>query len=141
MGDFLNVENVTVSFDGFKALDDLSFTMERGAVRVLIGPNGAGKSTLLDTIIGRVKPASGRIVFKGEDLVRLPEYEVVRRGICRKFQAPGVLESLTTEENIAIAARRNRGWWRALTSAPAPAERARVDEILATTGLIETCIR
>ena len=135
MGDFLNVENVTVSFDGFKALDDLSFTMERGAVRVLIGPNGAGKSTLLDTIIGRVKPASGRIVFKGEDLVRLPEYEVVRRGICRKFQAPGVLESLTTEENIAIAARRNRGWWRALTSALAPAERARVDEILATTGL------
>lgn len=106
----LSVENVTVSFEGFKALDRMSLTLQPKQVRVLIGPNGAGKSTLLDTIIGRVRPTSGRVVFKGEDVTRLPEYQIVRRGICRKFQAPGILESLTVSENLGLAARNHRGW-------------------------------
>ena len=84
-----SVEHVTVSFDGFKALNDLSFSLAAGACHVLVGPNGAGKSTLLDAIIGRVRPTSGRVVFKGEDLANVPEYAIVRRGICRKFQTPG----------------------------------------------------
>jgi len=133
----LSVERVTVSYDGFRALDDLSFSLDAGAVHVLIGPNGAGKSTLLDTIIGRVRPTTGRVVFKGEDLVRVPEYAIVRRGICRKFQTPGVLDALTIEENLRVAVARNRGAWHALTARASAAERARVDEVLEIIGLGE----
>ena len=90
MGDpLLQVENVTVSFDGFKALDNVSLTVMPTSVQVVIGPNGAGKSTLMDSIIGRVRPVSGRVMFKGADMTKLPEFEIVRRGICRKFQTPG----------------------------------------------------
>lgn len=130
----LKVENVTVSFDGFKALDDLSFSLMPGTVRVLIGPNGAGKSTLLDTVIGRVRPTNGRITYKGEDLTSLPEYEIVRKGICRKFQAPGVLETLTIEENIAVAARRDHRWWRALTRKLSAASRRRGSRTAKSSG-------
>jgi urea transport system ATP-binding protein len=133
----LEVENLTVSFDGFKALDDLSLSVMPGEVRVLIGPNGAGKSTLLDAIIGRVHPAGGRILFKGEDITRLPEYQIVRRGICRKFQTPGVLEGLSVEENLVIAARQRRHWWAALDSALTPGEREQVDATLKLIGLEE----
>ena len=100
----LEVDHVTVSYDGFKALNDLCFSMLPGSVHVLIGPNGAGKSTLLDTIIGRVRPTQGRIVFKGEDISALPEFRIVQRGVCRKFQTPGVLDELTIEANILVAA-------------------------------------
>ncbi len=131
----LSVEHVTVSYDGFKALDDLSLTVAGGAVSVLVGPNGAGKSTLLDTVIGRVRATSGRIVFKGEDVGRLPEYQIVRRGICRKFQTPGVLEALTVEENLVVAATRQRSSWHVLTTARPAAERARVAEVLDITRL------
>ena len=133
----LAVDHVTVSFDGFKALDDFSFSLAAGACHVLIGPNGAGKSTLLDAIIGRVRPASGRILFKDADLAKVPEYEIVRRGICRKFQTPGVLDALTIEDNLRVAAARNRGAWHALSSTTSAQERARVDEVLGITGLTE----
>jgi urea transport system ATP-binding protein len=125
----LSVEHVTVSFAGYTALDDLSFALAPGAVHVLIGPNGAGKSTLLDAIIGRVRPASGRVVFKG--------YAIVRLGICRKFQTPGVLDALSIEENLRVAVTRNRGAWHALRAKPTAAERARVDEVLEIVGLAE----
>jgi urea transport system ATP-binding protein len=131
----LSVEHVTVSFDGFKALNDLSFSLAAGACHVLVGPNGAGKSTLLDTIIGRVRPTSGRVLFKGEDLATVPEYAIVRRGICRKFQTPGVLDALTIEENLRVAVTRDRGAWHALTGKRSAAERERVDEVLALIGL------
>jgi urea transport system ATP-binding protein len=137
MPDLLSVEHLTVSFDGFTAIDDLSFALQPGAVHVLVGPNGAGKSTLLDTIIGRVRPASGRIVFRGEDLANVPEYAIVRRGICRKFQTPGVLDALTIEDSLRLAAARKRGAWNALIAKPTPAERERVDEVLAIIGLTE----
>jgi urea transport system ATP-binding protein len=100
-----------------------------------VGPNGAGKSTLLDTIIGRVRPASGRVVFKGEDLTGVPEYAIVRRGICRKFQTPGVLDALTIEDNLRVAVKHNRDAWHALSSSLTAAERARVDEVLDIIGL------
>jgi urea transport system ATP-binding protein len=129
----LAVEDVTVSYDGFKALDGLSLAVQAGKIQVLIGSNGAGKSTLLDTIIGRVRATSGRIIFKGEDITRLPEHLIVRRGICRKFQTPGVLEALTVEENLLVAATRNRSSWHVLTRGRSLAERTRVEEIL---GLI-----
>jgi urea transport system ATP-binding protein len=133
----LAVENVTVSFDGFKALNDLSFRLAAGACHVLVGPNGAGKSTLLDTIIGRVRPTSGRVMFKGEDLAHVPEYGIVRRGICRKFQTPGVLDYLTIEDNLRVAVTRNRGAWHALTAKTTPAERERIHEVLGIIGLAD----
>jgi urea transport system ATP-binding protein len=131
----LKVENVTVSFDGFKALDNVSLTAVPTSVQVVIGPNGAGKSTLMDTIIGRVRPVSGRVMFRGADMTRLPEYEIVRRGICRKFQTPGILPTLTVEENIAVAAKRSRGWLGAFRRSLSAAEQAHVNEILDIIGL------
>jgi len=131
----LDVESVTVSYDGFKALNDVSLSLAAGTIRVLVGPNGAGKSTLLDTIIGRVRPTSGRVVFKGEDLRSLEEHQIVRRGICRKFQAPGILEALTIEENLAVAAKVDKRPWRMMTKAPRASERARVEEVLELIGL------
>jgi urea transport system ATP-binding protein len=135
--ELLSVEHVTVSFDGFKALNDLSFRLAAGQCHVLVGPNGAGKSTLLDTIIGRVRPTSGRVVFKGEDLAGVPEYAIVRRGICRKFQTPGVLDALTIEDNLRVAVKHNRDAWHALSSTLTAVERARVDEVLDIIGLAE----
>jgi urea transport system ATP-binding protein len=131
----LEVDHVTVSYDGFKALNDLSFSMEAGSVHVLVGPNGAGKSTLLDTIIGRVRPTQGRIVFKGEDISAVPEFRIVQRGICRKFQTPGVLDALTVEANVLVAATGDRRSWRSFTTRRSPAERERVEEVLDTIGL------
>jgi urea transport system ATP-binding protein len=131
----LQVENVTVSFDWFKALDNVSLSAVPTSVQVVIGPNGAGKSTLMDTIIGRVRPVSGRVMFKGTDMVRLPEYEIVRRGICRKFQTPGILPTLTVEENVAVAAKRSRGWLGSFKRSLSAAERDHVREILDIIGL------
>jgi len=133
----LAVDGVTVDFDGFKALNGFSLTLDRGTLRVLIGPNGAGKSTLCDTIIGRVRASDGHIYFKGEEITDLPEFEIVQRGICRKFQTPGVLPSLTVQENLAIAARKDRRWWRSFGTRVPPDERARVDEVLETVGLAD----
>jgi urea transport system ATP-binding protein len=136
-GPLLSVEDVTVSFDGFRALNHLSFELAAGTCQVLVGPNGAGKSTLLDTIIGRVRPTSGRVMFRGEDISRVPEYAIVRRGICRKFQTPGVLDALTIEDNLRVAVTRNRGAWHALTATLNAEESARVDEVLNIIGLAE----
>jgi urea transport system ATP-binding protein len=131
----LAVDGVTVDFDGFKALDGFSMTLDRGALRVLIGPNGAGKSTLCDTIIGRVRATSGHIYFKDEEITQLSEHAIVRRGICRKFQTPGVLGMLSVLDNMLIAAQRDRRWLRSFGAKPSPTEAARVDEILDTIGL------
>jgi urea transport system ATP-binding protein len=136
-GPLLMMENVTVDFDGFKALTDVSLTLFPGMLRILIGPNGAGKSTLCDTIIGRVRPTSGRIIFKDENITSLAEQEIVRRGICRKFQTPGVLPTLTVLDNLLVAARKNRAWWRALTIRPTAEEAARAEEILDKIGLAD----
>ncbi len=131
----LMIENVTVDFDGFKALTDVSLSLRPGELRVLIGPNGAGKSTLCDTIIGRVRPSSGKITFKNEVITTLPEHEIVRRGICRKFQTPGVLPTLTVMENLLVSARKNRAWWRSFTTNTPADETTRAEEILAKIGL------
>ena len=135
MSPLLALENVTVDFDGFKALTDVSLTLEANALRILIGPNGAGKSTLCDTIIGRGRPTAGRILFKGEAITALPEQEIVKRGICRKFQTPGILPSLSVMENLLVSGRKNRAWWRAFTTATPAQEMARAEEILETIGL------
>lgn len=133
----LSVDGVTVDYDGFKALDCFSMTLQRGETRVVIGPNGAGKSTLCDTIIGRVRPSGGRVIFRGEDISTLAEQKIVGRGICRKFQAPGILPSLSVEDNVALAARTDRRWWRSLGFGIPVEERASVARILDQIGLFD----
>ncbi len=133
----LSLEEVTVSFDGFRALDNLTLHVPKGSVRVLIGPNGAGKSTLLDTIIGKVRPSHGRVVYAGRDITQLPEHRIAQLGIRRKFQTPGVLESLSVYDNLAVAVRRAKGLMANLRSGLSADERARVQEMLRLVGLEE----
>ncbi len=135
--DLLYVENLTVSFDGFHALDGISLRLQPKSIRVLIGPNGAGKSTLLDAIIGYVRPTSGKVIFQGQEITHKPEYKIVRSGICRKFQTPGVLENLTVLENLQLAARKHRECWRSFTAGLTPKTRSRVDTVLMRIGLQE----
>jgi len=111
----LQVENLTVSFDGFKAVNDLSLSVERNELRVIIGPNGAGKTTLLDMICGKTRPSSGRVLFEGRDLTRMGEYQIVRAGVGRKFQTPSVYEDLTVFENLEISLPRMHGLFQSLT--------------------------
>ncbi|MGF6780280.1 urea ABC transporter ATP-binding protein UrtD [Paraburkholderia sp. GAS334] len=99
----LAVEGLTVSFDGFKAVDDLNFYVEEKELHVVIGPNGAGKTTLLDMICGKTKPTAGTIEFKGLYLEKMLEYQITRAGVGRKFQNPMVYEDLTVAENLEIS--------------------------------------
>ena len=104
----LALEKVTVSFDGFKAVDDLNLYIGKGEMRVIIGPNGAGKTTVLDLICGRTKVSGGSIKFKDQEITGLREHQIVRRGIGRKFQTPSIYEDLTVFENLEISYPRGR---------------------------------
>jgi urea transport system ATP-binding protein len=105
----LETSDLTVSFDGFKAVDKLNFYVERNELRAVIGPNGAGKTTLLDMICGKTKPSSGSVQFKGRALEGLMEYQITRLGVGRKFQTPSTYEDLTVYENLEISDPRARG--------------------------------
>jgi urea transport system ATP-binding protein len=100
----LQINDVSVSFDGFYALTDLSISLQPGELRSIIGPNGAGKTTFLDVITGKVRPTKGSVFFKGESLVGLSEQKISRRGIGRKFQTPRVFENLDVIRNLELAA-------------------------------------
>ncbi len=102
-GNILSVTNLTVSFDGFKALDSLDFFVQENELRVVIGPNGAGKTTLLDLICGKTKPTSGSIEFKGQELTGMIDYQITRAGIGRKFQTPSIYQDLTVYDNLEIS--------------------------------------
>ena len=104
----LALENVSVSFDGFKAVNELNLYIDKGELRVIIGPNGAGKTTVLDLICGRTKVTDGSIKFKNEEITGLKEHDIVRRGIGRKFQTPSIYEDLTVFENLEISYPRGR---------------------------------
>ncbi|WP_423200550.1 MULTISPECIES: urea ABC transporter ATP-binding protein UrtD [unclassified Cupriavidus] len=99
----LEVEGLTVSFDGFRAVDNLRLRVEPCELRVIIGPNGAGKTTLLDMICGKTRPSAGKVVFDGHELSAMSEHEIVRTGVGRKFQTPSVYEDLTVFENFEIS--------------------------------------
>ncbi|HEY0868950.1 MAG TPA: urea ABC transporter ATP-binding protein UrtD [Acidothermaceae bacterium] len=104
----LALEDVTVSFDGFKAVNALNLYIDRNELRVIIGPNGAGKTTVLDLICGRTKVTGGSIKFRDQEITGLTEQEIVRRGIGRKFQTPSIYEDLTVFENLEISVPRGR---------------------------------
>lgn len=131
----LAAEGVTKSFDGFKAIDDLNFYLDRGELRTIIGPNGAGKSTFLDLITGRTRPDVGTISFRGNPLTRLREYEIYRLGIGRKFQTPSVYDNHTVYENILLGLEGRRGVWASLFERPTGAQKDRIQEVLETIGL------
>jgi urea transport system ATP-binding protein len=132
----LALDGVTVSFDGFKALDDLSLTLEPGEMRAVIGPNGAGKTTMMDVVTGKTRPQSGRVVFgDGTDLTKLDEPAIARLGIGRKFQRPTVFEPLTVRDNLLLALSGDRGPRFALMARESRQERTRLEEILATVRL------
>jgi urea transport system ATP-binding protein len=138
----LQVDEVTVSFNGFKALKDLNLTVERGELRVLIGPNGAGKTTLLDVITGKVKAQAGRVQFQADgrapaDLSRLSEEQIARLGIGRKFQTPNIFKSLSVWENLVLSAKAGRGVLATLTAAFRHNGYSRAHEILETIGLTQ----
>ena len=104
----LALEAVTVSFDGFKAVNELNLYIDKGELRVIIGPNGAGKTTVLDLICGRTKVSSGSIKFKDQEITGLKENDIVKRGIGRKFQTPSIYDDLTVFENLEISFPRGR---------------------------------
>ena len=110
----LAVEDLTVSFDGFKAIDNLTLYVDQNELRVIIGPNGAGKTTLLDLICGKTRSSAGSIKFKNVEMSRLPEYQIVRAGIGRKFQTPSIYENLSVFQNLEVSFPRGRGVFGAL---------------------------
>ncbi|BAY28447.1 ABC transporter ATP-binding protein [Nostoc carneum NIES-2107] len=131
----LETENVTVSFDGFKALNQLNFSMDVGELRVVIGPNGAGKTTFLDVITGKVQPTIGRVLFKGKNLRSIPEHQIARRGIGRKFQTPRVYLNLTPRENLEITSNRNKNVFSTLFGRAESSEKNSIKGLLETIGL------
>ncbi|PFH11446.1 urea transport system ATP-binding protein [Collimonas sp. PA-H2] len=104
----LAIEGLTVSFDGFKAVDDLNLYVERNEVRVVIGPNGAGKTTVLDLICGKTQATAGSIQFNSRELTKMREHEIVQAGVGRKFQTPSIYENLSVFENLEMSFPRGR---------------------------------
>jgi urea transport system ATP-binding protein len=137
----LSLEKVTVSFDGFRAVNEMDFTLSEGELRFLIGPNGAGKTTLLDAICGKVKPASGTMLYYPEnraepiDLSRKKEHRIAELGIGRKFQAPSVFPRLTVWDNMEIAMSQNRGIAATLFARTTAEQRERIGSELELIGL------
>jgi urea transport system ATP-binding protein len=132
----LYVNGVTVSFDGFKALNELSLVVEEGELRTIIGPNGAGKTTMMDVVTGRTRPDTGEVFFRGTaDLTRLDEAAIANLGIGRKFQRPTVFENLTAFENLELALADSRSTWRALFARLTPEQGDRIAATLERIGL------
>jgi len=125
----LAVEDLTVSFDGFKAVDGLNFYVEEDELRCVIGPNGAGKTTLLDMICGKTKPSEGTIRFQNHELTGMMEYQITRIGVGRKFQTPSTYEDLTVFENLEISYPKPRNVRGCLFFRQTPAMLSRIEQV------------
>jgi urea transport system ATP-binding protein len=137
-GDILYIENLCVSFDGFKAIDNLSLYLRAGELRCIIGPNGAGKTTLMDIITGKTRPDSGSVYFgQNINLLEYSESEIAQLGIGRKFQKPTVFENHSVFENLELAMAGNKGVWSTLTARLRPEDIDRIDAILLRSGLAD----
>ena len=135
-GPILYLDDITVSFDGFKALNRLSLTIERGELRCVIGPNGAGKTTMMDVITGKTRPDAGTAFFgQTFDLARLPETEIARLGIGRKFQKPTVFENHTVYENLELAIKSDKRVAPTLLARASPEQREQIAHTLRTIRL------
>lgn len=138
--DILRIDRVSVLFGAFRALDDLSFSVERGELRVVIGPNGAGKTTLLDVVTGKVRPSKGEVHLQPNrrpalEITNVPEHQIARLGVGRKFQTPNIFKNLTVLDNLRLALNSERGVLATLLSSFRRNRHERVDEILQMIGL------
>src|SRR6204780_5127636 len=132
----LYLEDLTVSFDGFKALNKLTLYVEPGEMLCIIGPNGAGKTTMMDVVTGKTRADTGTARFgDGNNLLEMSEAEIVATGIGRKFQKPTVFEQLTVFENLELALAGTRSFLKALRARITAAQRQRIDEVLEIIGL------
>ncbi|WP_111558899.1 urea ABC transporter ATP-binding protein UrtD [Paracoccus sediminilitoris] len=137
MSALLEVSGVSVSFDGFRAINNLSFNIDERELRAVIGPNGAGKTTFMDIVTGKTRPDKGQVLWgeTSKSLLKLTESQIARAGIGRKFQRPTVFEDQTVEDNLIMALKANRNPFAVLTWRPASATGARVTELAAEVGL------
>lgn len=127
----LQLENINVSFDGFKALTDLTLNIGIGELCCIIGPNGAGKTTLMDVITGKTRPQSGKALYdQSTDLTTLDPIAIARQGIGRKFQKPTVFEALTVADNLALAMKSDKSVWASLRATLNSEQHDRIDEML-----------
>jgi len=137
-GSILYLDGVTVTFDGFKALDALSLVIAPGELRTVIGPNGAGKTTMMDVITGKTHPDTGDVLFDGKvDLTRLDETAIANLGIGRKFQKPTVFEQLTVFENLELALKTARDMMATLFFRLSSSQSDRIAHVLETIGLVD----
>jgi urea transport system ATP-binding protein len=138
LGKILYLEKLTVSFDGFKALDALTLYVDPGELRCIIGPNGAGKTTMMDVITGKTRPDEGSAWFGPKiNLLALSEPQIVQAGIGRKFQKPTVFEFLSVFENLELALAGDKSLWKMLVARLTPVQRDRIDEMLGVIGLVQ----
>jgi urea transport system ATP-binding protein len=136
VGTLLYLDGVSVSFDGFRALNALSFILDDGEMRAVIGPNGAGKTTMMDVVTGKTRPDEGTVIFgENTDLTRMDEPGIAALGIGRKFQKPTVFEPHSLRDNLLLALKGDRSPLFTLFARETAAERTRVEEILEVTGL------
>ena len=135
-GTILTLEDINVSFDGFKALNQLTLYIGLGELRCIIGPNGAGKTTMMDVITGKTRPDNG-IAYFGEtfDLTQMSEVQIAQAGIGRKFQKPTVFEALTVFENLELALKTDKSVWASLRARLSGTQKDRIDEVLQTIRL------
>ncbi len=139
MSALLEVAGVSVSFDGFKAINDLSFSIAEGELRAVIGPNGAGKTTFMDVVTGKTRPDAGDVIWGEESvsLLRLSESAIARAGIGRKFQRPTVFEEQTVFENLTLALKKARGPFSVLFWRQSAPDAARIQALAREVGLID----
>ena len=131
----LYIEGLTVSFDGFKAIDSLNLYVDKNELRVIIGPNGAGKTTLLDLICGKTKASNGSIQFKDQELTKKSEHAIVRSGVGRKFQTPSIYENLSVFQNLEVSYPQGRSVFGALAFKCTDEVKARVQVVAEEIGL------
>ncbi len=137
MSTVLDVEKVTVRFDGFRALDDLTLSLEMGELRCIVGPNGAGKTTLMDVITGKTRPEVGTVRFAGQDITRRSEHEIARLGIGRKFQRPTVFPGHTVFENLELTTYGKKGVMRTLFARLSADDLQAIEKTLTLIGLAD----
>ena len=126
----LELKNVSVSFEGFLALNDLNITLKKGELRAIIGPNGAGKTTFLDVITGKVKPNSGKVLFDGNSLIGKKEHKIARVGVGRKFQSPRVFENLTVEENLEFSVSQSVSTLKLITNQATKEKKKEIEKLM-----------
>ncbi|SDI34243.1 urea ABC transporter ATP-binding protein UrtD [Aliiruegeria lutimaris] len=143
MSQLLEVSGVSVTFDGFRAINNLSFSIGSAELRAIIGPNGAGKTTFMDIVTGKTRPDEGSIRWgdMSQSLLKMNESQIARAGVGRKFQRPTVFEDQSVYDNLAMALKKDRAPWSVLFFRPKPEDRTRIEELAAEIGLSDQLYR